>query len=112
MKVIRRWALGSVATAVFVLAPEPAQALPPMSRQAAGQIVAVDPIGQRITIVRESGAGRMVLTWNRRTVLYRAGELTKPFEVRAGEQARVSYRTPFFGEPYVSRVVIAGSPAK
>ena len=112
MKIIRRWAFGSVAAAVFLLAQQPAQALPPLSRQASGQITAVDPAGQRITFLRERGAGRMVLTWDRRTVLYRGGEQTKPFGVSAGEQARVSYRTPFFGEPYVSRIVIAGSPAK
>lgn len=112
MRIIRRWALGSMDTAVFLLMQQPAQALPPMSRQTSGPIAAVDPISQRITILREPGAERLVLTWDRRTVLYRGGEIAQPFQVRAGEPARVSYRTPFFGEPYVSRVVIAASDGR
>ncbi len=83
-------------------------AMPPLSRQAVGEVVAIESANKRFTWRQTETRQEFQVTWNRRTTFFHNGQRTLA-ALQPGQQIRVSYRTPFFGPPYTNRVVILSS---
>ncbi len=97
--------------AVLLASGTPAAfALPPLSRQAVGKVASIERAAQRFVWRSTEPDREMSLTWNRCTTFYLRGEKAPAIALRTGQQVRISYRTPLFGPPSVSRVVILAEP--
>lgn len=96
----------SLTASLLAISTPASFALPPLSRQAVGKVASVDPTAQRFVWCSTEPAREMNLTWSRRTTFYLRGEEAPAAALSTGQQVRISYRTPLFGPPSVSRVVI------
>ena len=94
---------------VFALAAgviSTAHAMPPLARQATGTVEAVDLTQRRIVVHSESVAKPLTLAFDRRTAIWRDLQAATPDALARGQTVQVTYRLPFFGPDYASRIVL------
>lgn len=83
-----------------------AAAIPPTGRRRTGTIEHVDSSTRQLTFRANREERPRVFIWNKRTRFVRNVNFVEPSALHAGARADVTYHSPFFGEPFVSRVVL------
>ena len=88
-----------------------ADARPPTARRAVGTVESVDIRAQRIVLRADEREDALALSFDRRTAVWRGSEAVTAEALTRGQRVQVSYRLPFFGPDYASRLVLF-SPAQ
>ena len=89
-----------------------ASALPPTSRHMTGIIEKVDPSARTLVVQAAAAPHRVQLAWNERTRFVEEARFTTPAAMHAGRSVIVTFRSPFFGPPFATKVVVASSNAR
>ena len=76
-----------------------------MSREWRGTVTAVDAAGQKLTIT-DPECRPLALRWSEHTRFVAGAQFTTADAVRRGAVVEVRYRSPFFGGPYASKVIL------
>jgi hypothetical protein len=98
--------------AFFVIAfDRPAEALPPTGRTRTGVIETVNTESRQFRFATPDSSAPRELTWNKRTRFVQGGRFVEPIALRARTRAQVVYHVPFFGPPFVTKVILLGTAA-
>lgn len=101
----------SLALAAWMMSAS-AQAMPPTGRHATGAVREINRAAQTLTIANAAEPQPRVFRWVKRTRFIAGGSFTTAAAVPRGATVAYIYHTPFFGEPFVTRVtVLHPSPA-
>ena len=85
-----------------------AWARPPRPRIASGVIEAVEPSAGVLRLRLPNRCEPLVVTWDAHTRFFEEHRSVTASRVQAGMQVTLSYRTPFFGERYATKIVLKG----
>jgi len=88
-----------------------AWARPPRPHTESVVIESVDHAAHALRVRRVNGCERLTVVWDRRTRFVAEDRLSTASPLQAGGRADVSYRTPFFGERYATKIVLTDSAA-
>ena len=80
-------------------------ARPPRARELCGALQVVDPQTHLLTLLTAGNETPLRLAWKADTSLVRNDQFDTTEALKAGAQVCVYYRTPFFGKPFVTKVV-------
>ncbi len=83
-----------------------AAAIPPTGRRHTGTIEYVDLQTQHLAFRADREEKAKTYIWNKRTRFVREISFVEASELRSGTRADVTVHSPFFGEPFVSRVIL------
>lgn len=78
----------------------------PTGRRRTGTIEQVDLQTQRLTFRADREDKAKTFVWNKRTRFVREISFVEASALRSGTRADVTVHSPFFGEPFVSRVIL------
>lgn len=81
-------------------------AIPPTSRRYTGTIESVDHSTHHLTFRADREEKAKVYVWSKRTRFVREISFVEASALSRGARADVTVHSPFFGEPFVSRVVL------
>lgn len=79
-------------------------ALPTLGRRISGTVLQVEPRVREAGMKQDRKDTVIVFRWNDRTEFFANGTSTTAAILQPGERVNVTYHTPFFGKPFVSRV--------
>merc|ERR1711916_200181 len=83
---------------MFLLTGMEVHAMPRMWRSVCGKVDRVYADEKTaVLITKDKKRKIMLITWNKRTRVYRNGALVEKVEFKEGEQICLHYRTPLFG---------------
>ena len=89
-----------------------AAAMPPTGQRRTGTIERVDLETQHLTFRADREDESKAYVWNKRTRFVREIRFIEASALSKGARADVTVHSPFFGEPFVSRVILhAPAPA-
>lgn len=88
-----------------------ALALTPRGRDTAGVIERLNENTKTFQLRRSKDAPPMTLTWNSRTRFIEGAQFVDASKLRKGTPVSVIYHSPFFGNPFVTKVVLDGATA-
>lgn len=88
-----------------LLNPSNAEARPPGARELCGVIQAIDPQTRTLTIQSPKSESAVIFAVKGDTRFIKNWEFTNDAALKTGLRACVSYRSPFFGKPFVTKVV-------
>lgn len=91
--------------AVAILTAMPAAAHTVRSRPAPGAIETLDIVARTLTLSASRGKAPTELALTSRTKFIHDWRFASASELKPGTLAVVYYRTPFFGRPFVTKVV-------
>ena len=97
--------------AASIVGSSNAFALPRLGRDAAGVVEHLDGDAKTFQLRRSKDAPPMTVTWNSRTRFIAGGEFVAAAKLREGAPVRVIYHSPFFGERFVTKVVLGAAAA-
>lgn len=100
---MKAFALVALLTLGFI---HDAAAMPPTGRRRTGTIEHVDLQTQRLTFRADREDKAKAYVWNKRTRFVREISFVEASALRSGARADVTVHSPFFGEPFVSRVIL------
>ena len=80
-------------------------ARPPRAQELCGALQVVDRQTHLLTLLTAGNETPLRLAWKTDTSLVRNGQFDTAETLKAGAQVCVYYRTPFFGKPFVTKVV-------
>lgn len=83
-----------------------AAAIPPTGRRTTGTIENVDHSTRHLTFRAEREDKAKDYVWNKRTRFVSGISFVEASALRSGARADVTVHSPFFGEPFVSRVIL------
>lgn len=86
-------------------------ARPPRAQELCGALQVVNRQAQLLTLLPAGNELPVRLAWKPDASLVRNGLFDTPEALQAGARVCVYYRTPFFGRPFVTRVVWHEKPA-
>lgn len=81
------------------------QAHAPRARELIGTVQRIQPQAHSLTIVSAKAAASLELIWKRDTRFIENNHFVDSASLRKGTQIAAYYHTPFFGKPYLSKVV-------
>ena len=93
-----------VLIAGFLIVPD-AKARPPRAREAVAVIQVIDHSERILSLNHQQGRGPRELVWNSDTKFLRDWRFVPATELKEGTLATVYYHSPFFGKPFVTKVV-------
>lgn len=88
-----------------------ASARPPRPHTESVVIESVDHTMHALRLLPADGCERLTVVWDRRTRFVAGDRLSTASRLQPGGRADVSYRTPFFGERYATKIVLTDSAA-
>lgn len=91
--------------AAALLITSDAFARPPRSRPLAATIESVSLETRTLTITPAKGKGPSALALTKQTKFIHNWEFAPASELKTGAHATVYYRRPFFGKPFVTKIV-------
>ena len=94
-----------LALIVLCLTASASWARPPRAREACGVLQSLDGTAHRLTLLPADSAQPLVVDWNPETSFIRDRRFDRADSLQAGARACVHYRSPFFGRPFVTKVV-------
>ena len=97
--------------AAFIAGSSEALALPRLGRDAAGIVERLDGNAKTFQLRQTNEARPMMLAWNSRTRFTAGAEFVAAAKLREGAPVRVIYHSPFFGERFVTKVVLGAAAA-
>ena len=77
-----------------------------------GTIETVDQNARILRVQRQGEAVPLTLVWNSRTSFVEGTRLVTAAELTNGARVTVWYRTPFFGKPFATKIVIERSAVR
>src|SRR5689334_16133751 len=91
-------------TATLLTTPN-AEARPPRAREALAVIQTLNYDKRTVSLDYPQGRGPCELIWNSHTQFLRDWKCVPATELKNGTRATVYYRSPFFGKPFVTKIV-------
>ncbi len=88
-----------------------ALALTPHGRDAAGVIERLNENTKTFQLRQSKDAKPITLSWNSLTRFIEGAQFVDASKLRKGTPVSVSYHSPFFGNPFVTKVVLDGATA-
>jgi hypothetical protein len=85
--------------------PQSAEARPPRARELCGVIQAIDPQTRTLTIQSPKSESAATFAVKGDTRFIKDWKFTTDTALKAGLRACVYYRSPFFGKPFITKVV-------
>lgn len=98
----------SLSLLVFIalcLATATSWARPPRASEACGVLQTVDGGAHRLALLTAGGGKPLVVDWKPDTSFVRGSEFDRADSLKEGARVCVYYRSPFFGRPFVTKVV-------
>lgn len=95
-----------IVIALLAVALQTARAMPPHARRVQGSIESVDFDQSRFVIRTESQPEPLRFAFDRHTTIMRDLQPAFARSLACGQTVLVSYRMPFFGLSYTSRVIL------
>jgi hypothetical protein len=86
-------------------------ARPPRARELCGVLQNVDAGAHRLALLPSGGGKPLEVDWRPDTSFVRGGEFDRADSLNEGARVCVYYRSPFFGRPFVTKVVWQGKTA-
>lgn len=83
-----------------------AAALPNTGRHITGTIENVDSQNKEVTLRPENKGSAISFVWNKRTTFSTDTRPADASILKTGRRVKTIYHSPFFGKPYVSRVIL------
>lgn len=80
-------------------------ARPPRARERCGVLQSIDREAHTLTLVPEKGERPLVAVWKSDTKFLKNWKFQPADALKEGVRACVFYRSPFFGKPFVTKVV-------
>lgn len=96
---------GATLLAVILLNASNALAHTPRSRPVEATVEAINLANRTLAIAPAKGKGPSVLALTRQTKFIHNWKFAPASELKTGAHATVYYRTPFFGKPFVTKIV-------
>lgn len=93
------------AAALLCLSSADSWARPPRAREACGVVQTIDREARTLTLVPEKGTRPLVVVWKKDTKFLKSWNFESAAALGEGVRACVFYRSPFFGKPFVTKVV-------
>ncbi len=87
------------------LATSTSWARPPRASEACGVLQNVDSGAHRLALLPTGSGKPLVVDWKPDTSFVRSGEFDRADSLKGGARICVYYRSPFFGRPFVTKVV-------
>lgn len=88
-----------------------AAALPTSGRRITGTIEKVDAQAKEVIMRREDKGPAVSFVWNKRTTFSANSQPADASILKMGRRVNTIYHSPFFGKPYVSRVMLPTTAA-
>ncbi len=88
-----------------------AAALPTTGRHISGTVENVDAQNKEATLRPENKGSAVSFIWNKRTTFSTATRPADASILKTGRGMKTIYHSPFFGKPYVSRVILTTTAA-
>lgn len=88
-----------------VLTPQSAEARPPRARELCGVVQVFDPQTLTVTIQSPKGNQPAAFAVQGDTKFIKDSKFTDSASLKEGMRACVYYRSPFFGKPFVTKIV-------
>ena len=89
----------------------PAAARTPQGSDITGTIQKVDMQAQEIELLRNGNGTVFKVIWNKLATFVANGHLTDASMLKTGAHVDVTYRAPFVGKPFATRVTLIVKPA-
>jgi hypothetical protein len=93
-----------LALITLCLAASNAEARPPRAQEMCGVLKNIDPQSRTLTLASEN-AGDFSAVWRTDTRFLKNWRFDSVSSLQPGGHACVFYRTPFFGKPFVTKVI-------
>lgn len=90
--------------ATFLITPN-AEARAPLAREAQAIVQTINHDKRTLTLYYQQGRGPSELVWNSQTQFLREREFVLATELKEGTHATVYYHSPFFGKPFITKMV-------
>lgn len=97
--------VGLAAVALMLLSAADSWARPPRAREVCGVVQQIDREAHMLTVLSEKKREPLNVVWKRDTKFIHNWKFTDSGSLKEERQACVYYRTPFFGKPFVTKVV-------
>lgn len=97
--------IGLIVTALVLLSGLDSWARPPHARPVEATVESINLEARTLTIAPTTGNGPSVLALTRQTKFIHNWKFAPASELKKAAHATVYYRTPFFGKPFVTRIV-------
>lgn len=81
-------------------------ARPPRAREACGVLQNIDVAARTLTLVPEKGERPLVAVWKSETKFFKNRNFESANTLKEGVRACVYYHSPFFGKPFVTKVIV------
>ena len=81
-------------------------ARPPRAREACGVLQNVDVNARTLTLAPAKGERPLEFVWKRDTKFLKNSNFESASALNQGGRACVYYHTPFFGKPFVTKVIV------
>lgn len=88
-----------------------AAALPNTGRRITGTVENVDTPNKEVTLRPENKGSTIFFVWNKRTTFSTETQPASASVIKSGQRVKIIYHSPFFGKPYVSRVMLPATAA-
>ena len=105
MKTSKAILCGTMLLGHVLLSTTPASAHTVRARPASGVVETLDVANHSVKFSAKNGKAPTSLALTSRTEFIHNGHFAAPDELKDGTKAVVYYRTPFFGKPFVTRIV-------
>lgn len=101
--------LSLLAFTALCLTAATSSARPPRARELCGVLQTVDGGAHRLALLPNGNGKPLDVDWKPDTSFVRGGEFDRADSLKEGARVCVYYRSPFFGRPFVTKVVWQGS---
>ena len=97
--------IGLIVTALVLLSGLDSWARPPRAREVCGVVQKIDRETNTLTVLSEKKGEPLNVVWKPDTKFIHNWKFAPASELKKAAHATVYYRTPFFGKPFVTRIV-------
>ena len=87
-------------------------ALTPHGRRHTGTIQSVDHANRRAVLLSVDDTKPITFIWNKHTDFIAGTSFVKASSMLNGSRVEITLHRPFFGEPFITKVVLFDSPSK
>ena len=77
----------------------------PRSREKCGVVQSIDREPRALTLMPSKNGKALTFVWNNQTRLIHNGKFDSADSLKEGTQICAYYRSPFFGKPYLKKIV-------
>lgn len=97
--------LSALVLTALCLTASTSRGRPPRAREACGVLQNVDGGAHRLALLRNGSGQPFEVDWKPDTSFVRGSQFDRADSLKEGARVCVYYRSPFFGRPFVTKVV-------